>query len=98
MGCEGIGGRVGLAVDANQRWNVEASIDWLKQFAPYNVAWAEEPTSPHDVLGHAVIRRAVAPMRISTRDHTQNRVIFKPLIQAQAGSPMPIDSPPVRPV
>ena len=89
---EEIGPTVALAVDANQRWNVEASIDWLKQLAPYNVAWAEEPTSPDDVLGHAVIRRGVAPMRISTGEHTQNRVIFKQLFQAQAVDLIQIDA------
>ena len=89
---EAIGPTVALAVDANQRWNVEASIDWLKQLAPYNVAWAEEPTSPDDVLGHAVIRRGVAPMRISTGEHTQNRVIFKQLFQAQAVDLVQIDA------
>jgi L-fuconate dehydratase len=89
---EAIGPTVALAVDANQRWNVEASIDWLKQLAPYNVAWAEEPTSPDDVLGHAVIRRGVAPMRISTGEHTQNRVIFKQLFQAQAVDLIQIDA------
>jgi L-fuconate dehydratase len=89
---EAIGPTVALAVDANQRWNVEASIDWLKQLAPYNVAWAEEPTSPDDVLGHAVIRRGIAPMRISTGEHTQNRVIFKQLFQAQAVDLIQIDA------
>jgi L-fuconate dehydratase len=89
---EAIGPTVALAVDANQRWNVEASIDWLKQFAPYNVAWAEEPTSPDDVLGHAVIRRGVAPMRIATGEHAQNRVIFKQLFQAQAVDLIQIDA------
>lgn len=87
-----IGPAVALAVDANQRWDVGASIDWLKQFAPYNVAWAEEPTSPDDVLGHAVIRRGVAPIRISTGEHTQNRVIFKQLFQAQAVDLIQIDA------
>ena len=89
---EAIGPTVALAVDANQRWNVGASIDWLKQLAPYNVAWAEEPTSPDDVLGHAVIRRGIAPMRISTGEHTQNRVIFKQLFQAQAVDLIQIDA------
>jgi L-fuconate dehydratase len=89
---QSIGPAVALAVDANQRWDVGASIDWLKQFAPYNVAWAEEPTSPDDVLGHAVIRRGVAPIRISTGEHTQNRVIFKQLFQAQAVDLIQIDA------
>jgi L-fuconate dehydratase len=89
---EAIGPAVALAVDANQRWDLEAAIDWLKQFAPFNVAWAEEPTSPDDILGHALIRRAVAPLRISTGEHTQNRVIFKQLLQAQAVDLIQIDA------
>ena len=89
---QAIGPTVALAVDANQRWDVGAAIDWLKQFAPYNVAWAEEPTSPDDVLGHAVIRRGVAPVRISTGEHTQNRVMFKQLFQAQAVDLIQIDA------
>jgi L-fuconate dehydratase len=89
---QAIGPTVALAVDANQRWDVQASIDWLGQFAPFNVAWAEEPTSPDDILGHAVIRRGVSPMRISTGEHTQNRVIFKQLFQAQAVDLVQIDA------
>ena len=89
---QAIGPTVALAVDANQRWDVQASIDWLRQLAPFNVAWAEEPTSPDDILGHAVIRRGVAPMRISTGEHTQNRVIFKQLFQAQAVDLVQIDA------
>ena len=89
---QAIGPTVALAVDANQRWDVQAAIDWLRQFAPFNVAWAEEPTSPDDILGHAVIRRGVAPMRISTGEHTQNRVIFKQLFQAQAVDLVQIDA------
>src|SRR5579863_7126925 len=89
---QAIGPTVALAVDANQRWDVGAAIDWLKQIAPYNVAWAEDPTSPDDVLGHAVIRRGVAPIPISTGEHTQNRVIFKQLFQAQAVDLIQIDA------
>src|SRR4029077_19723173 len=36
-----IGPAVALAVDANQRWDVGAAIDWLNQFAPFNLAWVE---------------------------------------------------------
>jgi len=59
---------------------------------PFDVAWAEEPTSPDDIMGHAVIRRAVAPLRISTGEHTQNRVIFKQLFQAHAVDLIQIDA------
>jgi L-fuconate dehydratase len=87
-----IGPNVALAVDANQRWDVGPAVDWLNQLAPFNVAWAEEPTSPDDILGHGLIRRAVAPLRISTGEHTQNRVIFKQLFQAHAVDLIQIDA------
>jgi len=44
----------------------------------------EEPTSPDDVLGHAAIAKAIAPIRVATGEHCQNRVIFKQLLQAKA--------------
>jgi L-fuconate dehydratase len=87
-----IGPSVGLAVDANQRWDVDTAIAWLKELAPFNLKWVEEPTSPDDVLGHATIRRAVAPMPISTGEHTQNRVVFKQLFQAHAVDLVQIDA------
>jgi L-fuconate dehydratase len=87
-----IGPIVRLAVDANQRWDVDAAIEWLKELAPFNLAWVEEPTSPDDVLGHAAIRRAIAPLPISTGEHTQNRVMFKQLFQANAVDLVQIDA------
>jgi L-fuconate dehydratase len=87
-----IGSNIALAVDANQRWDVDAAIAWLKELAPFNLAWVEEPTSPDDVLGHATIRRAVAPIPISTGEHTQNRVVFKQLFQAHAVDLIQIDA------
>jgi L-fuconate dehydratase len=89
---DAIGPKIGLAVDANQRWDVGAAIAWLKRLAPFELAWVEEPTSPDDILGHAAIRRAIAPTPISTGEHTQNRVIFKQLFQAQAVDLIQIDA------
>jgi L-fuconate dehydratase len=89
---EAIGPSIGLAVDANQRWDVDAAISWLAALASFNLAWVEEPTSPDDVLGHATIRRAVAPVPISTGEHTQNRVVFKQLFQAYAVDLIQIDA------
>jgi L-fuconate dehydratase len=89
---DAIGPKIGLAVDANQRWDVGVAIPWLKRLAPFELAWVEEPTSPDDILGHAAIRRAIAPTPISTGEHTQNRVIFKQLFQAQAVDLIQIDA------
>lgn len=42
-------------VDANQKWEVQESIDWMTKLAPYKPLWIEEPTNPDDVMGHAAI-------------------------------------------
>jgi len=89
---EAIGPDVALAVDANQRWDVETAIAWIRALAPFHLAWVEEPTSPDDILGHQTIRQAVAPIPISTGEHTQNRVIFKQLFQAKAVDLIQIDA------
>ncbi len=87
-----IGNSVALAIDANQRWDVGTAIPWLRKLTEFNIAWIEEPTSPDDVLGHAAIRRGVAPMPVSTGEHTHNRVMFKPMFQAGAVDIIQIDA------
>jgi L-fuconate dehydratase len=89
---EAVGPDLPIAVDANQRWDVPAAIDWMAELAPYRPYWIEEPTSPDDILGHAAIRRAVAPVKVATGEHVQNRVIFKQLLQAQAVDVVQIDA------
>jgi L-fuconate dehydratase len=87
-----IGDHIAMAIDANQRWDVTPAIDWINRLAAFDVAWVEEPTSPDDVLGHATIRRHVAPIPISTGEHTHNRVMFKQFLQAQAVDLLQIDA------
>jgi L-fuconate dehydratase len=89
---EEIGWERKLMMDANQVWDVPEAIaymDYLKEFAPY---WIEEPTSPDDVLGHAAIARAIAPIGVATGEHCHNRIIFKQLLQAKAINFCQIDS------
>jgi L-fuconate dehydratase len=87
-----VGAHVGIAVDANQRWDVDVAIDWMRALAPYDVAWVEEPTSPDDVLGHAAIARGVAPIPVATGEHMANRVMFKQFLQADALQVLQIDA------
>ena len=81
---EAVGPHVRIAVDANQRWDVGDAIAWMRALAPYDPWWIEEPTSPDDVLGHAAIRLAIAPIKVATGEHVQNRIIFKQMLQAGA--------------
>ncbi|BCJ34510.1 mandelate racemase [Actinocatenispora thailandica] len=87
-----VGPDLPIAVDANQRWDVPAAIEWMAALAPFTPHWIEEPTSPDDILGHAAIRRAVAPTLVATGEHVHNRVMFKQLLQAQAVDIVQIDA------
>lgn len=81
---EALGPGCRIMVDANQKWDVPEAIAWMKELARFEPLWIEEPTSPDDVLGHAAIARAIAPIGVATGEACQNRVIFKQLFQAQA--------------
>jgi L-fuconate dehydratase len=81
---EEIGPGSTLMVDANQVWEVNEAIAAMKYLADFDPLWIEEPTSPDDILGHAAIARAIAPIRVATGEHVQNRIIFKQLFQANA--------------
>jgi L-fuconate dehydratase len=81
---EEIGPERHLMMDANQVWEVGDAITHMKRLAEFDPYWIEEPTSPDDVLGHATIARAIAPIKVATGEHCQNRVIFKQLFQAEA--------------
>jgi L-fuconate dehydratase len=89
---DAVGPGVRIAVDANQRWDVSTAIAWVRELAAFDPWWVEEPTSPDDVLGHATIARAIAPVRVATGEHVQNRVVFKQLLQTGAISYLQLDA------
>jgi L-fuconate dehydratase len=81
-----------LMIDANQKWDVDEAIARVRELAQFRPWWIEEPTNPDDVLGHAVIRKAVFPIGVATGEHCANRIIFKQLMQAGAIDFCQIDS------
>jgi L-fuconate dehydratase len=81
---ETIGQEHRLSLDANQAWGVDEAVTAIRRLAEVDPWWIEEPTSPDDILGHQRIREAVAPVRIATGEHVQNRVVFKQLLQLGA--------------
>lgn len=82
-----------LMVDANQAWEVKQAIDWMRRLEPHAPWFIEEPTSPHDILGHKAIKEALAGtgIKVATGEHCQNRVLFKQLIAADAIDIVQID-------
>ena len=81
-----------IAIDANQRWDVNQAIEWISELSEFNPAWVEEPTSPDDVLGHAAIAKAIDPIKVATGEHGASRVVFKQLMQLGGAQVIQIDS------
>lgn len=91
---EECGDAITLSIDANQIWGVNQAIEWVRELAPYQPYWIEEPTSPDDILGHRAIGDALRPLgiKIATGEHCHNRVMFKQFLQADAMDICQIDS------
>ena len=89
---EEIGDACHLMMDANQVWDVQEAIDHMNVLKQFNPVWIEEPTSPDDVLGHAAISQAVAPIGVATGEAISNRIMFKQFLQAGAMQFCQIDS------
>jgi L-fuconate dehydratase len=81
---DAIGPDIRLSLDANQAWSIDEAIDAVRVLSTVDPWWIEEPTSPDDLLGHKRIRDAVAPIRVATGEHVQNRIVFKQLMQLGA--------------
>lgn len=83
---------INLMIDANQVWEVDEAIDWVKELSFVNPWFIEEPTSPDDVEGHRKIRNAIKPVQVATGEMCQNRIVFKQLIMRGAIDVVQIDS------
>jgi L-fuconate dehydratase len=81
-----------LMIDANQVWEVDQAIQWIKALSFADPWFVEEPTSPDDVVGHRRIREAVRPIRVATGEMCQNRILFKQLITEGAIDVVQIDA------
>jgi L-fuconate dehydratase len=89
---EAIGPDIKLAIDANQVWDVKDAINWINSLGDVNLHWVEEPTNPDDVVGHAAIAKAIAPVKVATGEHVTNRIIFKQMLQSKSLSFLQIDA------
>ena len=89
---EELGDDMVIMIDANQVWDVEQAIDWVRELAFARPYFIEEPTSPDDVLGHKAIREGVAPVKVATGEMCQNRILFKQFIASGAIDVVQIDS------
>ena len=81
-----------LLIDANQIWERDQAIEWIKALAFAEPWFIEEPTSPDDVEAHRAIREAIRPVRVATGEMCQNRMLFKQFMMRNAIDVVQIDS------
>ncbi|MEZ6062642.1 MAG: enolase C-terminal domain-like protein [Planctomycetaceae bacterium] len=81
-----------MMIDANQVWDVPQAIEWISRLAEFRPWFVEEPTSPDDILGHAAIAKAIAPIRVATGEMCHNRIMFKQFLQSGGMQVCQLDS------
>jgi len=60
-----VGNDIDIAVDANQKWDVETAFRFAKLIQPYRPAWLEEPIHSHDMNGIKRLKEMGIPVPIA---------------------------------
>jgi L-fuconate dehydratase len=81
---EAVGADVKLMLDANQAWAPGRALEMCRALAGVAPEFFEEPLHPDDVLAHADLARAIAPLRVALGEHVPNAVLFKNFLRAGA--------------
>lgn len=56
---QAVGPKVRIAIDANNAWTAPTAIRFMREVAPLDIAWLEEPVATEDVDGSAEVARAL---------------------------------------
>ena len=87
-----LGPEIKIMIDANQVWEVDQAIKWMKSLSEFNPYFIEEPTSPDNIIGHKKIREAIYAIKVATGEAVQYRIIFKQLISEKAIDIVQVDA------
>ncbi|CAF5113777.1 unnamed protein product, partial [Rotaria sp. Silwood1] len=77
-----------IMIDANQVWDIDQAIEWMKYLVEFHPYWIEEPTSPDDILGHARISQALQLYNIGVATGGVNEVLAVLLLAAKFRVPV----------
>tara|TARA_B100001094_G_scaffold323686_1_gene375019 strand:- start:366 stop:1646 length:1281 start_codon:yes stop_codon:yes gene_type:complete len=89
---EELGNDFNIMIDANQVWEVDEAINWIKKLSFSKPLFIEEPTSPDDIIGHKIIRENIKPIKVASGEMCQNRIMFKQFISEKAIDIVQIDA------
>lgn len=76
-----IGPDVSLALDANQAFNVEQALEFMKRVEEYDIAWYEEPIHSYDFRGYRELT-AKCSVPVSLGETFLNHYLFQPMAEA----------------
>ncbi|MCA9004180.1 MAG: mandelate racemase/muconate lactonizing enzyme family protein [Planctomycetaceae bacterium] len=69
-----------LMVDAWMKWDIESTISISQAIKPFQVEWIEEPLSPDDLAGYAILKEKTE-VPIAGGEHEFTAEAFRPLIE-----------------
>ena len=78
-----IGNKIDLAVDANSNWDVPTARWMGKQLENLAIKWIEEPVSPDDIEGSAIVAQSTV-IPVSGYEQETTRYGFRALIENRA--------------
>ena len=81
---EAAGRDADLMINPVMSFNVEFTLRLAERLRPYNLRWLEEPLPPHDVEGHAELKRSITWIPIATGEDHRGRFEFAKLIERRA--------------
>jgi L-alanine-DL-glutamate epimerase-like enolase superfamily enzyme len=87
---EAVGGAFEIMVDANQAFTVSEARRRALAFAPFGLAWLEEPLPAEDVSGHVELA-AMAPMPIAVGESLYHPSHFRDYLERRACSIVQVD-------
>lgn len=87
---EAVGGSFEIMVDANQAFTVSEARRRALAFAPFGLAWLEEPLPAEDVSGHVELA-AMAPMPIAVGESLYHPAHFRDYLERRACSIVQVD-------
>lgn len=75
-----VGPNIPLMLDAWMQWDIDTTLRVAERVRPLGVDWVEEPLSPDDLAGYAVLRDR-CPVPIAGGEHEFTAFGFAPLIE-----------------
>ncbi len=81
---EFVGDRAELMINPVMSYNVEFTLRLAERLRPYNLRWLEEPLPPHDIEGHAELKRSITWIPLATGEDHRGRHAFAQLIERRA--------------